>query len=118
MKVSTSSASGANVAFYFWVHLFLRLLITACLIIMRYTQGTLKKIETAFSEIGYTIRYEKGNFQSGYCLVENRKIAVVNKFFDTEARINTLLDILANLDIDPQTLTPEAQQFLNHKSES
>ena len=37
-------------------------------------------METFFKEQEYTIRYEKGNFQSGYCIVENRKIAVINKF--------------------------------------
>ena len=72
---------------------------------MRFTQGNLKKIEAVFSEIGYTVRYEKGNFQSGYCLVENRNIAVINRFFDTEARINTLLDILSTLEYDETTLS-------------
>ena len=72
---------------------------------MRFTQGNLKKIEAVFSEIGYTVRYEKGNFQSGYCLVENRNIAVINRFFDTEARINTLLDILSTLEYDKTTLS-------------
>ncbi len=50
---------------------------------MRYTQTTLKKLEGLFDELDYSIRYEKGNFQSGYCIVENRRIAVINKFFDT-----------------------------------
>jgi len=71
---------------------------------MRYTQTTLKKLEDVFSELDYTVRYEKGNFQSGYCLVENRRIAVVNKFFDTEARINCLIDILSTIEYDPQSL--------------
>jgi hypothetical protein len=74
---------------------------------MRYTTTTLKKLEELFTELEYTIRYEKGNFQSGYCLVENRRIAVVNKFFDTEARINCLVEILSTLDIDSTTLTEE-----------
>lgn len=79
---------------------------------MRFTQTTLKKIEAVFSELDYIIRYEKGSFQSGYCLVENRRIAVVNKFFDTEARINTLLDILSNLEFDESTLPEEMQSQL------
>lgn len=84
---------------------------------MRYTQTTLKKLEEVFSELDYTVRYEKGNFQSGYCLVENRRIAVVNKFFDTEARINCLIDILSNIEYDPQSLT-EASRDLIQKSKS
>ena len=77
---------------------------------MRYTQTTLKKIEDVFDELDYTVRYEKGSFQSGYCLVESRRVAVVNKFFDIEARINTLLDILSKLEYDPAVLSEGARE--------
>ena len=79
---------------------------------MRYTQTTLKKLEDVFSELDYTVRYEKGNFQSGYCLVENRRIAVVNRFFDTEARINVLLDILSGLEYDPEMLSAASKELI------
>jgi len=64
---------------------------------VKYTKSNLQKLELLFKEQEYTIRYEKGNFQSGYCVVQARKIAVINKFFDTEARINCLLDILSTI---------------------
>ena len=67
---------------------------------MNYTKHTLQKIEELFEEVGYTVRYEKGNFQSGYCLVENNKIVVINRFFETEGRINTLIDIIDKIDIN------------------
>lgn len=79
---------------------------------MRYTQTTLKKIEDIFDELDYTVRYEKGNFQSGYCIVESRRVAVVNKFFDTEARINTLLDILNRLELDTTSLSEQSREQL------
>jgi len=79
---------------------------------MRYTQTTLKKLEQLFEEFDYAIRYEKGNFQSGYCLVESRKIAVVNKFFDTEGRINCLLDILFKMDIDTHVLSDKSRDLI------
>ena len=47
---------------------------------MNYTKHQLQKIEDLLVEVGYQVRYEKGSFQSGYCLVENRKIAIVNSF--------------------------------------
>ncbi len=65
---------------------------------LKYTAHNLKKIETLLEELGYTVRYEKGNFQSGYCVVEDRKMAVVNKFFNTEGRITCLLDIIAGIE--------------------
>ncbi|MCP9237217.1 hypothetical protein [Lewinella sp. JB7] len=58
------------------------------------TKHSLKKLETLLGELGYTVRYEKGNFTSGYCLVEQRRVAIVNRFYDTEGRINVLYDIL------------------------
>ena len=64
---------------------------------VKYTKSNLQKLELLFKEQEYTIRYEKCNFQSGYCVVQARKIAVINKFFDTEARINCLLDILSTI---------------------
>jgi hypothetical protein len=84
--------------------------------LMRYTQTTLKKLEDLFSELDYAIRYEKGSFQSGYCIVEHRKIAVINKFFDTEARINCLLDILTTLEFAVEDLSDKSRDLL-HKWE-
>jgi stage III sporulation protein SpoIIIAA len=79
---------------------------------MRYTQTTLKKLEDIFDELDYSVRYEKGNFQSGYCLVENRRVAVISKFFDTEGRINTLLDILSKFEIDQDALSEKSKELL------
>ncbi len=70
----------------------------------KYTKHFLKKVEDLFSELDYTIRYEKGNFKSGYCIVEDRQIAVINRFFETEARINVLIEILSNVEIDSSKL--------------
>ncbi|HNE27885.1 MAG TPA: hypothetical protein PKL15_12755 [Saprospiraceae bacterium] len=79
---------------------------------MRYTQTTLKKLEDLFGELDYTVRYEKGNFQSGYCIVEQRRIAVVNRFYDTEARINCLLDILSKMEFDHDSLSEKSRDLI------
>lgn len=80
---------------------------------MRYTKTTLQHLETIMEEIGYTVRYEKGSFNSGYCLVEQKKIAVINKFFDTEGRINSLNEILSNITFDESHLSESMQKFLH-----
>jgi hypothetical protein len=75
------------------------------------TKHSLQKLEVLFQELGYVIRYEKGNFNSGYCIVEARNIVIINKFFETEARINTLLDILNKTDFDPGVLSEKSAKF-------
>ncbi|MEE9439723.1 MAG: hypothetical protein V3V14_12030 [Saprospiraceae bacterium] len=78
---------------------------------MNFTKTTLLKIEKIFEEQDYTIRYEKGNFQSGYCIVEHNKVVVVNKFFDTEGRINVLLDILSLIIVMEDRLSSKSKIF-------
>jgi hypothetical protein len=78
---------------------------------IRYNAPTLEKIERLITESGYVLRYERGNFQSGYCLLEDRKILVINKFLQVEGRIHTLIELLPALSIDPSILAPEARSL-------
>ncbi|MDZ4847317.1 MAG: hypothetical protein SH857_17425 [Chitinophagales bacterium] len=77
----------------------------------KYTVNTLKKVEDIFGESGYTVRYEKGNFKPGYCILRDKKVVVVNKYFETEARINTLLEILPQIAVDESILSEEVREF-------
>lgn len=74
---------------------------------MKMTKTTLKKLEAVFESLDYTILYEKGSFQSGYCLVEGEQIIVINKFYDTEARINCLIELMDYLEIKEDMLDDE-----------
>jgi hypothetical protein len=73
----------------------------------KYTANTLKKLEQLFEEAKYIIRYEKGNFNSGYCVLEDRRVAVINKFLSVEGRINALIEILPSIDVNEQDLSGE-----------
>lgn len=81
---------------------------------MKYTVTTLEKIEKILHETGYVIRYERGNFQSGYCILEEKKVLVLNKFLTLEGRINTLIDILPLLNLEPESLATESRRMLEN----
>jgi hypothetical protein len=78
---------------------------------MKYTQNTLDKVEKVLDEADYIIRYERGTFQSGYCILESKKVVVLNKFLQLEGRINTLFDIIPQLSINPDTLSAESKKI-------
>jgi len=78
---------------------------------LRFTPSTLEKIEKIVSEAGYIIRYERGTFQSGYCVLESKKVVVLNKFLQTEGRINTLIDLVSNLPIIADHLSVESRKL-------
>ena len=78
---------------------------------MKLTQATLNKIEKIMDEGDYVVRYERGTFQSGYCILETKKVVVLNKFLNVEGRINTLIDLLPQLHINQDLLTHESQKL-------
>jgi hypothetical protein len=73
----------------------------------KYTPNTLKKLEELYEEARYIIRYEKGNFNSGYCILEERRVVVINKFFSVEGRINALIEILPSITVKEEELSGE-----------
>ncbi|WP_018629850.1 hypothetical protein [Niabella aurantiaca] len=78
---------------------------------IKYTQNTLDKLESIPEQNGYLLRYERGTFQSGYCILDDKKVVVLNKFLQTEGRINTLLEIIPQLDIDPIQLDDQSKKL-------
>jgi hypothetical protein len=80
---------------------------------MKYNQTTSNKLEKILEESGYVIRYERGSFQSGYCILEEKKVVVLNKFLNPEGRINTLIDLIPSLNIVYEMLTVDSQKMFD-----
>lgn len=78
---------------------------------MKYNPTSLNKLEKILDEAEYVVRYERGNFQSGYCILEERKVIVLNKFLNVEGRINTLIDLIPHLTLNFDLLTHESQKI-------
>ncbi len=78
---------------------------------IKYTPNYLQKLEGLIKENNYTLRNEKGNFKSGYCLLKDSKVIVINKFATLESRINSLIEILKELN-EKETLTDNAREEL------
>ena len=75
---------------------------------IKITPNNLTRLEKVFEEAKYVLRYEKGTFNSGFCVLEDKKVVVINKFLNLEGRINTLVDILSALKLDSSLMTPES----------
>lgn len=87
----------------------------------KYNNTTLSTLESIFKENHYVVRYEKGRFRSGYCILQDKKVVVVNKFYETEARINALIDILPQIELNLSLLDEKQlkfyEQIAQHKLE-
>ncbi|KAA8486307.1 hypothetical protein BDE36_3920 [Arcticibacter tournemirensis] len=81
---------------------------------LSYTQYTLDKLELLLKALDYKVRYEKGNFKTAACLLENSKVVVVNKFSSLESKINSLAELLQQIPISENLLDEKQKQFLYH----
>jgi hypothetical protein len=75
---------------------------------MKYTPTTLDKLEKILNEASYVLRYERGNFHSGYCILEDKKVVVLNKFLQLEGRINTLIDLIPIINFPTDVFTADS----------
>ena len=85
---------------------------------IKITQANLNRLEKIFEEAKYMLRFEKGTFTSGYCVLEHKKVVVINKFLNMEGRINTLLDILSTLQLDTSLLSPDSLKLYTQVQEN
>ena len=77
------------------------------------TTHTLEKIEIILKTAGYKVRYEKGNFKTGACLLQTSKMIVVNKFSNVESRVTALMELLRELELDHKLLDEKQIAFIH-----
>ncbi|GAA4088653.1 hypothetical protein [Mucilaginibacter panaciglaebae] len=79
---------------------------------LTFTTHTLEKIEMLLKSAGYKVRYEKGNFKTGACLLLNSRMIVVNRFSNLESKILSLAELLRELEVDHNLLDDKQITFL------
>ena len=77
---------------------------------IKYTHHFLNSLEEIFAESDYVLRYEKGNFKSGYCILNDTKIAIVNKYFSLEGKINSLVEIIKHVAFDVSKFSAKSKK--------
>ena len=78
---------------------------------LKYTRPFLNKLEDIFAESDFVLRYEKGNFKTGSCLIEHTKIIVVNKFSNLESKILALVELVKAINAEANHLTDKQKAF-------
>ena len=83
----------------------------------KFNNSFLNKLEDLVSETDYIIRYEKGNFKSGYCIIKDKKVIIINKYFTVDGKINCLLDIIREIPIHVNRLSEKNQKLFSKLSQ-
>lgn len=78
---------------------------------IKLTKQFLSQLEDLISETGYVLRYEKGTFQSGYCILKDTKVTIINKYYSIGGKINSLIEIIQSINPDELELSEKNKKL-------
>jgi hypothetical protein len=82
------------------------------------SKNSLARLEDLLKITGYVVRYAKGNFRSGACLLHAQQVVLVNAFLSTEGRVVALEGVVRELDLDTAQLSAQQRKaYLELRSE-
>lgn len=79
---------------------------------LTFTQHTLDKLEQLLKALNYKVRYEKGNFKTGSCVIKSSQVIVVNRFANLESKIIALAELVQTLETAEALLDDKQKTFL------
>lgn len=78
---------------------------------MNYTQ-LIGDLEELARQLNLNIRYEKGDFEGGYCILKDQKVLVVNKRLLDSRKAVALALALSEFGIDLVFIKPNLRAFI------
>lgn len=78
----------------------------------RKPEERIAELETLAHQLGATIRYEKGDFEGGFCILKDQKIILVNKKLIPNRKASVLALALAELGLDSVFIKPALREFI------
>jgi hypothetical protein len=81
-------------------------------------EETLNDLKSLAAQLGATVRFEKGDFKGGYCIIHDSKVIVVNKMTNLQRKVMILSAALKELGVDKIYLTPKMREIIDEMAES
>jgi len=75
-------------------------------------------LKSLASQLGATVRFEKGDFKGGYCILHDSKVIVINKMTNQQRKAMILSAALKELGVDKIYLTPRMREIINEMTEN
>ncbi len=84
-------------------------------IIMNYTT-LIQELETVAEQLGVRLRYEKGDFEGGFCVLRDQKLLVVNKRLPDARKASSVAVGLSQYGIDETFVKPTLRQYIEDEA--
>ncbi len=77
----------------------------------------LNDLKSVATQMGAKVRFERGDFKGGYCLVKENKVIVINKLATLQRKVIILSQALKELGVEDVYLTPKLREVIEEMSE-
>ena len=81
-------------------------------------ENILVELKSLAAELGAKVRFERGDFQGGYCIVRTDKTIVINKLSSLQRKIVILSSALKELGINEIYLPPKLREVIEEIGET
>ncbi|MFO7524257.1 MAG: hypothetical protein R6W68_02275 [Ignavibacteriaceae bacterium] len=75
------------------------------------------ELKTLASQLGATVRFEKGDFKGGYCILKESKVIVINKLANLQRKAIILSIALKELGVDDIYINPKLRELIEEMGE-
>lgn len=73
-------------------------------------------LKSIAAQLGAEVRFEKGDFKGGYCILKDSKVIVINKMTNLQRKVVVLSMALKELGADKIYLTPRMREIIDEMS--
>ncbi len=77
-----------------------------------------EELKALSAQLGATVRFEKGDFKGGYCLLKESKVVVINKGAPLQRKVIILSMALKELGVDQMYLSPRVREMIDEMAET
>lgn len=78
----------------------------------------IQDIKSIAAQLGATVRFEKGDFKGGYCLIKDSKVIVINKNANLQRKAMILAAALKELGVDEIYLNPKLREVIEEMADN
>jgi len=72
----------------------------------------IQDLRSVADQLGASVRFEKGDFKGGYCLLKESKVIVINKSANLQRKAMILSVALKELGVDEIYLNPKLRELI------
>ena len=81
-------------------------------------EDIIQDLRSVATQLGATVRFEKGDFKGGYCLIKENKVIVINKNANLQRKAMILSAALKELGVDDIYLNPKLREIIEEMGDN